>query len=136
MRDRPIVVTQVDARMLRALLARRVAASASVEPAGADQKFLEDLDFELERAVVVDTVDMPPNVVSMQSRVRVADLDSGQRHEFVLVFPSEANVAANRISVLAPLGTAVLGYREGDDVEWIMPSGLRRLRIERVMPAC
>ncbi len=54
MRDRPIVVTQVDARMLRALLAARVAMSASAESAGADQKFLEDLDFELERAVVVD----------------------------------------------------------------------------------
>ncbi len=104
--------------------------------AGGDQKFLEDLDFELERAVVVDALDVPPSVVTMQSRVRVADLDSGERREFVLVYPSEANVSANRISVLAPLGTAVLGYREGDDVEWIMPSGLRRLRIERVMPSC
>lgn len=136
MRDRPIVVTQVDARMLRALLAARVATSTNAEPAGADQKFLEDLDFELERAVVVDAVDVPASVVTMQSRVRVADLDSGERREFVLVYPSEANVSANRISVLAPLGTAVLGYREGDDVEWIMPSGLRRLRIERVMPSC
>jgi regulator of nucleoside diphosphate kinase len=72
----------------------------------------------------------------MQSRVRVADIDSGERREFVLVYPSKADVSANRISVLAPLGTAVLGYREGDEVEWIMPSGLQRLRIERVMPSC
>ena len=136
MRDRPIVVTQVDARMLRALLAARVAMSASAESAGADQKFLEDLDFELERAVVVDAVDVPKSVVTMGSRVRVADLDTGEHREFVLVYPSEADVSANRISVLAPLGTAVLGYREGDDVEWIMPAGPRRLRIERVMPSC
>ena len=122
MRDRPIVVTQMDARMLRALLAGRAAN--------------HDLEFELERAVVLDAIEMPSNVVTMNSRVRVLDLDSGERHEFVLVYPKESDVSASRVSVLAPMGTAVLGYREGDEVEWIMPSGLRRLRIERVMPTC
>jgi regulator of nucleoside diphosphate kinase len=62
----------------------------------------------------------------------VHDLTSGARREMVLVLPGEADVAAQRISVLAPLGTALLGYREGDEVEWVMPGGLRRLRVERV----
>jgi len=131
MRERPIVMTQVDARMLRALLASRAAGSV-----GTDREYLDELHGEVDRATVLDPVEMPTNVVSMQSRVRVVDLGTGERHEFVLVYPNEADVRESRVSVLAPLGTAVLGYREGDEVEWIMPSGLRRLRIERVMPSC
>ena len=60
------------------------------------------------------------------------DLSSGERREYTLTYPAEADVAAGRISVLAPLGTALLGYREGDEFEWQMPGGLRRLRIEKV----
>lgn len=131
MRERPIVMTQVDARMLRALLASRAAVSAAT-----DREYLHELHGEVDRATVLDPVEMPANVVTMQSRVRVIDLRSGERHEFVLVYPNEADVRESRVSVLAPLGTAVLGYREGDEVEWAMPSGLRRMRIERVMPSC
>jgi regulator of nucleoside diphosphate kinase len=125
MRDRPIVVTQLDAKMLRALLAGRMGS-------GRDHEHLEELDFELERALVLDPVEVPSNVVTMQTRVRVLDLSNAERRVFVLVYPADANVGANRISVLAPLGTAVLGYREGDEVEWVMPGGPRRIRIERV----
>jgi regulator of nucleoside diphosphate kinase len=117
----------MDARMLRALLAARTASHR-------DQEHLDELDFELERAVVLDPIEVPANVVTMGSRVRVLDLGSGERREFVLVYPADADVSASRISVLAPLGTAVLGYREGDEVDWIMPAGLRRMRIERVFP--
>jgi len=68
----------------------------------------------------------------MHSEVRVLDLESGERSDYALVFPREADVSAKRISVVAPLGTALLGFREGDTVEWMMPGGIRRLRIERV----
>jgi regulator of nucleoside diphosphate kinase len=67
--------------------------------------------------------------------VRILDLSNGTRQELTLVGPAEANVSARRISVLAPLGTALLGYREGDEVEWLMPGGVRRLRIESVQAA-
>jgi regulator of nucleoside diphosphate kinase len=136
MRERPIVMTQVDARMLRALLASRAAGSVGKDRAGPDKQCLDELHGEVDRATVLDPVEMPANVVTMRSRVRLIDLGTGERHEFVLVYPNEADVRESRVSVLAPLGTAVLGYREGDEVEWIMPSGLRRLRIERVMPTC
>jgi regulator of nucleoside diphosphate kinase len=88
---------------------------------------------ELDRALVLAPGEMPANVVTMHAVVRVLDLQSGERQELVLVSPAEADVKARRISVLAPLGTALLGYREGDEVEWLMPGGLRRLRIERVI---
>ena len=125
MRNRQIVVTQVDARRLRSLLANR----AHLEREHQD---FEELALELERALVLAPGQVPAEVVTMQSRVRVLDLATGERRDFVLVYPADADVAANRVSILAPLGTALLGYREGDEVQWVMPGGLRRLRIERV----
>lgn len=128
MRDRPIVIADATARMLRGLLAARTATRY-------DQKHLQELGVELDRALVLAPGEMPANVVTMNSAVRVLDLQSGERQEVVLVSPAEADVKARRISVLAPLGTALLGYREGDEVEWLMPRGLRRMRIERVVQA-
>lgn len=125
MRDQPIVIAATDAARLRALLAARAAASQ-------DQDHLQDLAVELERALVLDAGEVPEQVITMNSRVTVLDLKSGARDEWELVLPAEANIRAQRISVLAPLGTALLGYREGDEVEWQVPSGLRRLRIEQV----
>jgi regulator of nucleoside diphosphate kinase len=128
MRDHPIVIADATARMLRGLLAARTATRH-------DQEHLQELGVELDRALVLAPGEMPANVVTMHALVRVLDLQSGERQELVLVSPAEADVKARRISVLAPLGTALLGYREGDEVEWLMPGGLRRLRIERVIQA-
>lgn len=126
MRNRQVVVTQRDAARLRSLLSGR---AGSVR----DAEHLDELALEIERAVVVEPGKVPPDVVTMHARVRVVDLVSGECRELALVYPAEADVAANRVSVLAPLGTALLGYREGDEVEWEMPGGLRRLRIESVI---
>ena len=126
MRERPIVVTEFDARRLRELLARQS------ETSNLDQGHLLQLQSELERARVLLWEETPTDVVTMHSEVRVLDLESGDRSDYALVFPREADVSAKRISVIAPLGTALLGFREGDTVEWMMPGGIRRLRIERV----
>jgi regulator of nucleoside diphosphate kinase len=64
--------------------------------------------------------------------VQVRDLDSGVRRVYTLVLPSQADVTRGSISILAPLGTALLGYRAGDEVEWRMPGGPVRLTIEEV----
>jgi len=125
-REHPIVVTESDARLLRGLLA--VHGEGSVR----DDEHLHQLAMELERAAVLDSADVPSDVITLQSRVEVLDLVTGQRSQYRLVLPSDAKVASNRISVLAPLGTALLGYREGDEVSWRMPGGLRRLLVERV----
>ncbi|MEP7245665.1 MAG: GreA/GreB family elongation factor [Gammaproteobacteria bacterium] len=127
MRNPPIVMRASDARMIRGLLASRA------EVSGHDQEHLTQLRAELERALVLDPGEVPTDVITIQTRVRVLDLTSNKRHEFVLVFPGDADVSENRISVLAPLGTALLGYRQGDEVQWLMPGGLRRLRVERVI---
>ena len=77
--------------------------------------------------------DVPPDVVTMNSEITVHDLDSNEDMTFALVFPSEADVDRQKISILAPIGTAVLGYRLGDTIEWNVPGRTRRLKIERVL---
>src|SRR5665213_531636 len=126
MRQRPIVVTESDERRLRGLLAAQSEASLH------DQGHLQELRSELERAVILRAKDVPADVVTMNSRVCVLALQLRKRSDITLVFPPAADVTAKRISVLAPLGTALLGFREGDDVEWQMPGGMRLLRVERV----
>lgn len=126
MRKKSIVITQSDARMLRNLLVRRTTTQH-------DSEHLDELAAELERAIVLENDEIPYKVVTLNKHVEVLDLDTGARQEVVLVNPAHADVSARRISVLAPLGTALLGYREGDEVEWLMPGGLRRLRIDRVV---
>ena len=87
---------------------------------------------ELDRATIVDPRKVPPTVVTMNSEVEVALLDSGQSMRLKVVFPGEAAPKSGRISVLAPLALALLGARVGDEIEWTMPGGPRRLRVERI----
>ena len=98
-----------------------------------DGRALEILEEELDRAVIVDAEQLPPDVVTLDSRVQLTDMDSGEELLFAVVLPSRANADEGRISVLAPLGMAVLGYRSGDLIEWDVPAGRRRLRVERVL---
>ena len=126
MRSLPIVMRESDARMARGFRVSRAAMSSL------DQAQLGQLRAALERMLIINSERVPADVVTSQTRVRVLDIASGKRHEIDLVSPDDADVSANRISVFAPLGTALLGYREGDEVEWKLPVGLRRLRVERV----
>jgi regulator of nucleoside diphosphate kinase len=84
---------------------------------------------ELERAEVVATDAVPPDVITMNSRAKLLDLDSNERMEFTVVFPDEADLAEGKISVLAPVGTGMLGYRVGDTFEQRAPLGVRRLKV-------
>ena len=120
-----IVVTRSDLERLRAIL-------GSPGKSARDHEHLLDLSDELERAQVLRDDEMPSDVVTLQSQVRVRDRETGMVSNYTLVSPAQANVSSGYVSVLAPLGTALLGYREGDEVEWQMPGGVRRLWIERV----
>ena len=97
-----------------------------------DRGHIDDLAEELERAIVVDPQAMPTDVVTMNSRLRLTDADTGEEKTVTIVFRGMANTYEGKISVLAPLGTALLGYRVGELVEWNVPSGLRRLRIDAI----
>jgi regulator of nucleoside diphosphate kinase len=97
-----------------------------------DAKHLDDLEQELERAAIMKAGEVPSDVVTMNSRVKVKDLNSGRVTTYQIVFPGQADIAKNRISVLAPIGTGLLGYRAGTTIEWQVPSGMRRFRILEV----
>lgn len=94
---------------------------------------LDELATELARAKVVKAEKVPANLVTLNSQVLLRDLDKNEEKQYRLVFPENANIANGSISVLAPVGTAILGYCEGDEVEWQVPAGKRRFRIEKVL---
>jgi len=125
MTQRAIVITRTDAARLREVLATRARAQF-------DQDHLHELAEELERARIAEPDEVPADVITLHTRVQLLDLVSGERQAMTLVLPRESDAGAGMISVLAPLGTALLGYRAGDEIEWRMPGGLRRLRIESV----
>ncbi len=127
MTRRRILITEDDMAQLKDLVSGGRAALRR------DQGHLEELDRELGRAEMVAAGDIPPDVVTMHSTVTVRDMDTDERVIYTIVFPVEADIAAKRISVLAPVGTALIGYRTGDVIEWATPGGTRRLRIEAVL---
>jgi regulator of nucleoside diphosphate kinase len=122
----PIVISEADERSIRQLLGAQTPAPLR------EQVRLQELSSELDRALVLQAGEVPVDVITMHSRVHLLDLETGSNSDLTLVLPFEADIGAKRISVLAPLGTALLGVREGDEIEWTMPGGVRRLRIERV----
>ena len=88
---------------------------------------------ELERAAVVPPFKVPPNLVTMNSRVLYLDRTAGVRRAVKLVYPPQAD-GRGRLSVTSPLGTALLGLRTGQEIEWDFPGGdRRRLRVEEVV---
>ena len=125
MRDR-IFITEADYEQLTRLVAGRRAN-------GIDAPYLAELEQELERAEVLSNgQQIPPDVVTMNSTVRLRDLDSHEVREYALVFPRQSR-DINAVSVLAPIGTAILGYRVGTVIELHVPKGVRRLEVLEVL---
>jgi regulator of nucleoside diphosphate kinase len=98
-----------------------------------DQLQLESLEQTLKSAVVTSAERVPRDVIRMTSRIRVLDFDTQKKELYTLVFPENADISTRRISVLAPVGIALLGRRQGDVIEAKVPGGTRRLRVERVL---
>ena len=127
MKERTIFVTEQDMQRLSDLV------ESAERISGRDLAHLRMLKEELQEAEVISSDRIPADVVTMNSRVRLKDLDSGRESVYALVFPRDADVAHGRISVLAPIGTAIIGYRAGDVIEWSVPAGERRFRLEEIL---
>ncbi len=125
MSERNIYVTSDDRKRLQALLSRPTEAM--------DRDDVSGLVSEVQRAVVVPASEIPPDVITMNTRARLLDLDQRTTLDYTVVYPEDADFAAGRISVVAPIGAAMLGYRVGDEIEWVVPSGPRRLRVEAIL---
>lgn len=127
MEHRDIYITKFDLARLKELLQVGISFKAR------DRNYLESLQDELDRAHIVEPTAIPDRVVTMNSRVRLKDMETGEENNYTLVFPSDADIEQNKISVLAPIGTAILGYRVGDTVEWLTPGGARKVQIEAML---
>ncbi len=123
-----IYITEADRDRLRTLI-------AVMKHPGHDQvrEYLDRLEEELDRAEIVTPQRIPHDVITMRSRVRLRDVVSGQEMVYSLVFPNEADLRQGKISVLAPIGTAMLGYQAGEIIEWDVPAGLKRFKVEEVL---
>jgi regulator of nucleoside diphosphate kinase len=121
-----ILLTEHDFRRLTDLIASGGAWH------GRDREHLETLAAKLDHAGVVRPEDIPHDVITIHSEVRVRDLDTGSDATYTLAYPGRRE-AANAVSVLAPMGTALLGCREGDDVDWLAPGGRRRFTVLEVL---
>ncbi len=110
-----------------------VLVSAADRAGALDRAHALDLAEEIRAAEVVAPTDAPPDLITMRTTFRLTDLDSGEVGVYTLAYPHEADITQGKVSVLAPLGTAVLGQRVGDTVELTVPGPVRRARIEEIL---
>ena len=118
-----ITISAIDLQRLEALLE-----SAQYR----DQPGAAALQKELERAQVLEPKDLPHDVVSMNSIAECVEEGSGRAHELTLVYPRDADAAQGRVSVLAPVGMALLGLKIGQSIDWPAPVGTLRLRVTAI----
>ena len=124
MKHTPIYISREDYTKLRLLIAAALHSNTTAA--------LEKLRDELDRAVVIDPAAFPVDVVTMDSTVEFEDLGTSEIEEYTITFPDRADVERKRISILAPIGTALIGCRVGDVVKWSTPGGIRQLKVRRV----
>lgn len=125
--DRKIFITTTDAERLRNLI------QDMKNPNEHERIYLKLLTEELLRAEVVEPQKIPRDIVTMNSLVKFRDMETREVYMYSIVYPANSDFEKGRISVLAPIGMALLGYRVGDVVEWPVPAGMRRLKVEEVL---
>jgi regulator of nucleoside diphosphate kinase len=123
MTHRKLFVTLRDYQRLTDMLEEALARNSR------DSAFLKELAQELALAEAVEPQNVPPDVVTMNSRVILLDVESGEQMDYTLVFPNQADIEQGRLSVVSPIGTAILGYAKGDTLSWQTPGGPRKLQI-------
>jgi regulator of nucleoside diphosphate kinase len=88
---------------------------------------------ELDSAKIVEPEAIPSNVVTMNSIVKLSFVNNNKQVQFQIVYPDQANVKENRISIFSPIATALIGYKVTDEIEWIVPAGLTKIRIDEII---
>jgi regulator of nucleoside diphosphate kinase len=97
-----------------------------------DRRNAYELASELEKATLVNKIDFPGDVIGLNSRVRIKAEDKSEEMEFVIVKPERANITEKKISIMAPIGTTLIGFRQGQKVKWKMPAGNKTFTILEV----
>ena len=129
MARRTIYITEFDRKRLEEL----VAVALEYMISNQDKQYLEVLTRELERGKSVEPTAVAPDVITMNSKVRVGDADTEKRVTYELVFPCDADSSKNKISILAPLGSAMLGESVGNVIAFNAPAGPRKLIVDAIL---
>lgn len=124
MTERKIYINRYDLERLRALIETSAPSEAP---------YLEKLENELKKATVVEPREVPGDIVTMNSIVRVKDVNTGEEHTLILVFPGKEGMNGKAVSILSPMGIALIGYREGDILTWDLPTGTVKIQIEEII---
>jgi len=122
-----IYITDKDMERLRELI------MAAREFKKEEEKYLRELESELNKGTIVKPQDIPPDIITMNSEVHLLDLNTKEETTYQLVFPDQADVSRGKVSILAPIGTALLGYSVGDIIEWKVPAGVAKLKVEKII---
>lgn len=122
-----IILSTVDYQRLDSLF------TSTLVKAFYDKSYLKDLRTELDIAKIVAPRDVPSDVVTMNSTVQLRDMETKEIETYTLVYPKDANIAEGKLSILAPIGTAIIGYRIGNTIRWNVPSGVSLWRIEGIV---
>ncbi len=118
-----IIITSVDSQRLHSRIKEAQVRSESITK----------LNQEIDRAKIVEPQKVPKDVITMHSRVKIHNMDMNQTMVVQLVYPEEANMKEQKISIFAPIGTALLGFRKGDTIEWEVPKGKTMIKIEDII---
>ncbi|GIK59847.1 MAG: nucleoside diphosphate kinase regulator [Ignavibacteriota bacterium] len=124
---RKIYITEKDKVKLRNLFGKTLGMSNN------DLKSMKELLEEIERAEVMTDENIDETVITMNSTFVVEDINTHKEYDYTIVYPEFADSSKNKISILAPVGTALLGYKVGDIVEWSVPAGKRKFRIKEML---
>jgi len=119
----PVILSEDDFRMLKQFAEQFSAQGKENEMT---------LSYELNRATVVDEDELPEGCVRLNSQIKVRELSSNKDMEFSIVMPAMANMAEKKISVLTPMGAALIGLCKGEKVQWKMPAGIKHFEILEV----
>lgn len=123
--SRQIYITENDRLRLKKLIS-----NALLEGLQSDKSFGE-LNCEIEKAKIVEIEDLPKDIITMNSKILI--VMNGNEEEVTLVYPQDADLIEDKISILSPIGTAILGYREGDTIQWAVPSGSIEIHIQKIL---
>lgn len=120
-----IIISSLDLERLEALLNFR---------SGSDALRKLNLEEELERATVVDSKHLPENVVSMNSTVQLTISSSETPFYVTLVYPKDIKADGSTLSIFSPIGTSLLGMKQGDEIYWPNPGGKNiKVRVENIL---
>lgn len=123
MKTNPVVLCESDFKKLKDFV------GSQPSQAKADEM---SLAYELSRAIIVKDDSIPNHTVRLNSVVEIENVENNRKTKCRIVMPAEADIAQKKISVIAPMGTALIGFRAGEEVEWAMPAGVKRFRIVNV----